>query len=159
MKKLITLFLLLILPLFFSFSKTITGKVIKVSDGDTFTLQVDKNTIYKVRINEIDCPEKKQAFGTKATKFTNDLIYGKYVKVEYDKFDRYGRILGTVKINNKNVSEELIKNGLAWHYYQYSKSKYLSDLENEARLKKINIWSDKKSIAPWEYRKNKKRSN
>ncbi|MBU3662318.1 MAG: hypothetical protein FGM41_03860 [Bacteroidetes bacterium] len=38
--------------------KTIAGKLIAVSDGDTFTLLTADNVQYKIRLNGIDCPEK-----------------------------------------------------------------------------------------------------
>lgn len=43
----------------------ITGKVVGISDGDTLTLLSGREQI-KVRLVEIDAPEKGQAFGNRA---------------------------------------------------------------------------------------------
>ncbi|MDR1454289.1 MAG: thermonuclease family protein, partial [Tannerella sp.] len=59
MKYMIWLWLLL-LP---AAPKSITGKVVSVSDGDTFTLLTSGNRQEKIRLDGIDAPEKKQAFG------------------------------------------------------------------------------------------------
>lgn len=40
----------------------ITGQVVGISDGDTVLLLVDRQGIW-VRLNQIDAPEKGQAFG------------------------------------------------------------------------------------------------
>ena len=60
----------------------IRGKVIKIADGDTFTLIFENNFEVRVRLNGIDCPEKKQAFSNKAKQALSDLIFGKMV-IEY----------------------------------------------------------------------------
>lgn len=56
--RLITLFLLI--PLFCFSQSQITGKVIKVSDGDTFTIFTEKKEQIRIRLYGIDAPEKKQ---------------------------------------------------------------------------------------------------
>ena len=48
--------------------------------------------------------------------------------------------------DNKYLSSELVRNGMAWHYKRYSKSKELADLEIKAREEKIGLWSDPSSI-------------
>ena len=45
------------------FSLELIGKVVKVSDGDTITILTSDKTQHKIRLNDIDAPEKKQAFG------------------------------------------------------------------------------------------------
>lgn len=51
-------------------------KVVKISDGDTFTAINRDNLQIKFRIYGIDAPEKKQAFGTKSREFLSSLIFG-----------------------------------------------------------------------------------
>lgn len=47
-------------------SQAITGKVIGIMDGDTFKFLTADSTVVKVRLANIDCPEKKQAFSARA---------------------------------------------------------------------------------------------
>lgn len=83
----------------------------------------------------------------------NELIYGKVVQIESKGIDRYERTLGVVWIDKININEELLKNGLAWHYTHFDKSAEYAKLEQDAKARKINIWSMKNPVAPWEFRK------
>ena len=156
--KYITLFCLLMS--FGAFAQKVNVKeniyycVVKVRDGDTVVLLVDNQEL-PVRLSHIDTPEKKQAFGTKAKQFTSNLCFGKRVRISgKQKYDRYNRLLAEIiNENGININKELVKNGLAWHYKRYSNSVEYSRLENEARRKRINIWSDREPLAPWDYRK------
>jgi len=53
----------------------ITGKVVGVSDGDTITI-LENRTQYKIRLYGLDCPERRQDFGTRAKQFVSDLVFG-----------------------------------------------------------------------------------
>lgn len=141
-------------------SQTITGKAISITDGDTFKLLTKDNLQIKIRLANIDCPETKQPFSTKAKQFTADAIFGKSVKIEVLKTDRYGRYIANVFYNNnRNLSYELVKQGLAWHYIKYSNDKRLNRIEDNARQKKTGLWKDPNSIPPWEWRANKKKKS
>ncbi len=142
-------------PIFLFSQNTITYKVTKIKDGDTICLLIN-NKEETVRLLHIDCPEKKQAFGTKAKQVTSDLCFGKYVKLKSNyKRDRYNRILGEIVLpNGRILNRELVRRGLAWQYKTYSKDPIYADLEMKAKKAKVGLWSDKKPIAPWEYRKN-----
>jgi endonuclease YncB( thermonuclease family) len=154
-KHLLLVLLLTLAASAFSAQTTITGKVIKVTDGDTFTMLCYGNKQIKVRLYGIDCPESKQAFGQRAKQFLSARIFGKAVKVTYKSKDRYGRALGTVFINNVNINEALLSAGLAWHYKKYDKSKRLASLETNARRKKLGLWSQPNPTPPWNFRKKK----
>lgn len=133
------------------------GKVIGIKDGDTFEILVD-GLPEKVRLAEIDCPEKSQPFGKNARQYASDLCFGKMVTVTSSgKRDRYNRIVGTIVTNDgTNVNEELVKAGFAWHYKQYSKNKDLDRIEETARQSKLGLWADKDPMAPWEWRKSRR---
>ncbi|WP_255571219.1 thermonuclease family protein [Halomarinibacterium sedimenti] len=136
-------------------SNSIEGKVVAITDGDTFKLITKDSTLYRIRVANIDCPERKQPFSKRAKQFTSQAIFGDTVLVMYDKKDRYGRIIGFVKYDNgRDLSEELLKNGLAWHFIKYSKDKTLQALEDRAKINKIGLWSENNPIAPWDWRKN-----
>ncbi|GGF00274.1 Endonuclease YncB, thermonuclease family [Chishuiella changwenlii] len=147
--------LLLILLSSFCFSQY---KVTRVIDGDTIEVLNNKKEKIRIRLAEIDCPEKGQNFSAKATKFTNDAVWNKTVEIEITSVDRYGRSIGKVYYNNKYLSAELVKKGLAIVYRKYSKDMKLIDLENKAKLKKIGIWSDPNFVIPEQFRKLKKKN-
>ncbi|HPM04641.1 MAG TPA: thermonuclease family protein [Candidatus Cloacimonas sp.] len=134
-------------------AKTLSGRVIKIKDGDTIVV-LSGNRQITIRLEGIDCPESQQAFGNKAKQFTAREVYGKNVKVHYVAKDRYQRILGTVQYaRQKELNLELLKAGLAWHYKHYNSSKLYARTEYEARLNKIGLWNHKNPLPPWEFRR------
>lgn len=73
----------------------LNGKVTRVLDGDTIEVLQDKKPV-RVRLANIDAPEKKQAFGSWSTNQLKNLVAGQIVKVTYTQKDRYGRVIGRV---------------------------------------------------------------
>jgi micrococcal nuclease len=132
-------------------------KVVGVKDGDTMVLLSPDNKTTTVRLAEIDCPEKKQAFGQAAKKFTSDLCFGKQVKLIGTQQDRYGRTVGQIELaDGTNVNYALVKNGYAWQYRAYSKSMELAELELKARQGRLGLWRDTNPTPPWDFRKEAK---
>lgn len=132
-------------------------KVVKIKDGDTLGLLTGDNQQITVRLAEIDCPEKSQAFGQAAKKFTSDLCFGKEVKLIGNEHDRYGRTVAqVVLIDGTNVNYALVKNGYAWQYKAYSKNTELATLEQQAREDKLGLWQDANPTPPWDFRREKK---
>jgi endonuclease YncB( thermonuclease family) len=134
---------------------TISGKVVSVTDGDTITVLDSSNTQHKIRIYGVDCPESHQGYGQKAKQFTSDLVFGKTVEIKIMDTDRYGRTVGIVNIDSKSLNAELIINGMAWFYGQYCKASFCSQwnqYQEEARSRKIGLWSMQNPIPPWEFR-------
>ncbi|MDX5419013.1 MAG: thermonuclease family protein [Hymenobacteraceae bacterium] len=130
-------------------------KVVGVKDGDTFEVLRNGQTI-TVRLFGIDTPEKNQAYGQRAKQFASDLAFGKNVRlIEHNK-DRYGRTVGTIILpDGRNLNEEMVREGYAWHYKAYSKDKTLENLEADARRFKRGLWQDPNPVAPWDFRKQK----
>jgi micrococcal nuclease len=126
-------------------AETLSGRVVRIADGDTLTLLVGKEQV-KVRLNGIDAPEKGQPFGTKAKQALSDLTFGKSVRVETKGKDKYGRTLGRVFVDidgeTVDVNARLVAQGLAWHYLKYSKDKALARTEEAARRERRGLWAD-----------------
>lgn len=136
---------------------TLSGKVVKISDGDTFTLLADGNRQEKIRLHGIDCPEKKQDFGQVARQKLSDLVFGKQVSVKRTDTDRYGRTIAIVYTSDGVcVNEELLRLGLAWHYTQYDNNAAWTALQEEAKRQKLGLWSHPTPVSPWEWRKAKR---
>lgn len=151
------LFLLLILFPFLLISQ-VPAKVVGVTDGDTITVLLEGHVKKKLRLAEVDCPENGQAFGKNAKQFTSRQVFGKQITFIATDTDRYGRTIAKVYYSNgKYLSAEIIKSGYGWWYHYFSKDTSLGQLEKKAKKKKLGLWQDANTIAPWEYRKLKKR--
>ncbi|MDU1890622.1 MAG: thermonuclease family protein [Dysgonomonas sp.] len=135
----------------------IKGKVVKVADGDTITIVTEEGEKVKIRLEGIDAPEKGQDFSQKSRQFLNDLCYGKDVRVKDKGKDKYGRTLGVVYIDDLNINEEMVRNGLAWYYSYFVEDARLDSLEKQAQKERLNIWSMKDPIHPHDFRKNKRK--
>ena len=138
-------------------AESLTGKVISVADGDTVTI-VNNNQQTKVRLAEIDTPEKNQPYGKKSKKALSDFIFNKEVEVEVVTIDRYGRTVGTIFLGNQNINREMVKAGHAWVYVKYAKNKTLFNLEKKAKTNRLGLWAlpAEDRIPPWEWRRGKR---
>lgn len=136
----------------------IIGQVVGVSDGDTITVldNLDKGR-FLVRFYGIDAPEKRQAFGTKAKWYLSGLIFGKQVTVRYSSIDRYGRIVGRIYLDKKDISLAMLSAGYAWHYVRFDKSPEYANAEKQARASRLGIWADTSAVPPWDFRQASKR--
>ncbi len=142
-------------------SQILTGKVISIADGDTITILDSNYRQTKIRLYGIDTPEKRQAYGKAAKKFTSELAYKQHAKVKVYDIDKYGRSVGVVFVGNTNVNNEIIKAGYGWQYRKYCKASFCDQwlqLEREARNAKMGLWRDKIPVPPWEWRKGKRNS-
>lgn len=133
--------------------KNVEGRVVRIIDGDTFVLIFENDYEARVRLDGIDCPERKQPFSQRAKQALSDLIFSKNITVYYNKKDGFGRILGVAIVDGVNVNHEMVRRGMAWHYVAYSDDPVLSELESEARRMKIGLWSDPNPVPPWEFRR------
>jgi endonuclease YncB( thermonuclease family) len=89
------------------------GKVVRIGDGDTFTSLVDREEL-RIRLAEIDTPEKGQPYGKRARQALADLIYGKTIRVVEVDHDRYGRVVGRVYAGSIDVNAaSVISRGVA----------------------------------------------
>ena len=137
-------------------AQTVTGKVVRVADGDTITVLDAANAQHKVRLEKIDAPEKGQAFGAVAKSHLAELVAGKFVRVEWEKRDKYGRVLGVVYVGETTANLQMVKDGYAWHYKRFDNTPVYSQAENAAREKRLGLWADGNPIAPWDFRKVKR---
>lgn len=155
MKKTI-LILFAFMPLIL-FSQVLTGRVVKIADGDTFTLLVNGNEQVKIRLDGIDAPEKGQAYGNKAKEYLSGMIWGEPVTVNVKSKDRYGRSIGKVSTPTiSDVNLEMIRAGYAWLYRDYNNDKTYTAAENQARKNMRGLWQDKNPIRPQDFRKMKR---
>lgn len=141
----------------------IYGEVVKVSDGDTFTMEGCAETALfreRVRLQGIDAPEGKgnQPYWQQSRNFLAKLIDKKIVKVTFTSRDQYGRILGTVSVEGcDDVNLEMIKSGLAWHYSYFDNTKAYAEAELFAKTHRLGLWADDAPVNPYQWRKEHKK--
>ncbi len=134
----------------------IRAKIIRVIDGDTAEMMYH-DLFLKVRLDHIDAPEIRggQAYGRAAGQYLRRRIEGEEVLLKGQrKLDGFGRFLATVyTLEGLNINKEMVKNGYAWHFSQYSKDTTYRDLEAQAKQHKRGLWKEKSPVAPWTFRK------
>ena len=139
-------------------AETLSGKVVRIADGDTFTLLVNKQQ-YRIRMYGIDAPETTdgQPYSKKSKEYLSSMIAGKKVSVEVKETDRYGRYLGVVGTPEvKDVNLEMIRAGMAWHYNYYDKTPAYKAAEQQARKARKGLWADPHPINPYEWRQGRR---
>lgn len=136
-------------------AETCHGRVIKVSDGDTLTVLGAGNRHFKIRLAEIDAPESKQPYGKHAKQELSNMVFAKSVTVDVQTIDRYGRFVGHVCVDGRDVGAEMLNLGAAWVYVKYAKDERLYALEKQARKQRLGLWKlpEAERIPPWEWRR------
>ena len=132
--------------------------MVGVTDGDTLRARCGRATI-KVRLAEIDAPERGQAFGTQSRRALSSLCLGQRARIENRGRDGYGRTFGRVICSGKDASAEQVKSGMAWVYDRYATDRTLYHLQNEARANGRGLWSHTRPLPPWEWRRRNDREN
>ena len=101
-------------------------------------------------------PELGQPFGQASKKALSEKVFGKDVVVIAKTKDKYGRIVGNVMIDGRDVNLEMLKEGMPWHYEKYDHNKRMREAEQSARAAKKGLWADVSSVPPWNWRKSQK---
>jgi len=117
-------------------ASVLEGTVVRIADGDTITVLDPDKVQHRVRIAGIDAPEKNQPFGNASRKRLGELVARKEVRVEFNKHDRYGRIVGKVWVRppdcptcgkTLDVGLAQITTGMAWWYRKYANEQSSED--------------------------------
>lgn len=120
---------------------------LRVIDGDTIELDGRE----RVRLIGVDTPETKDPrrpvgyFGAEASAFTERLVEGRRVRLEYDQTrrDRYGRTLAYVYVKDDIfVNLEIVRQGYGHAYTKYP-FRYIERFraaEREAREARRGLW-------------------
>ena len=130
--------------------------VVGVSDGDTITARCGAAGAFKqvkVRLAEIDAPEKEQPFGTRAKLSLSALCFGALATIQPEKQDRYGRTVARVECRGQDASAEQLRRGMAWWYVAYGRDRELQAIEREARAAQAGLWREAEPTPPWEWRR------
>ena len=125
-------------------------KVVGVHDGDTITGLDDTKTQYKIRLDAVDAPELGQPFGQASKKALSEKVFGKDVVLIAKTKDKYGRTVGHLLVDGRDVNLEMLEEGMAWHYEKYDHNKRLREAEQSARAANKGLWTDGDAVPPWE---------
>jgi len=142
-----TLALLLLLPI--HALANFTGPVVSVLDGDTIEVLHNRHP-QRIRLGDIDCPEKGQAYGNNAKHAASGLLFGKEITLQTHGKDKYGRTFGDVFLpDGTNVNHTLVKDGWCWWYRMYAPGDTLLEgLEPDAREGGKGMWADPQKCGP-----------
>lgn len=127
-------------------------KVIGIADGDTLTILQDGKPL-KIRLGNIDAPEKSQPFGQRSKQSLSDLCWKKDAQYQTQDVDRYGRTVAVVTCDGVNVNRAQVERGMAWTYTRYNKDRSLPAIQEAAKANRQGLWRDYDPVPPWEYRK------
>jgi endonuclease YncB( thermonuclease family) len=154
----IAILVLVLIPILAQSSTIYSGKVIAITDGDTIKILSPAKEQIKVRLADIDTPEKRQPYGRKARQVLSDKVFGKRVKVEKVTADRYKRMIGKVYLGDRYINPEMVADGAAWVYRKYSKDPHMLELERQAREQAKGLWAlqEDQRVASWEWREQRK---
>ncbi len=134
---------------------TFQARVVGVTDGDTVTVLDEQNQQHRVRLAEIDAPERGQPWGNRSRQALTALVFGKTVSVRETDTDRYGRVVARLFADGSDVNRAMVEQGHAWAYRQYLTDQTLIATEGRARQGRVGLWSmsDQETVAPWEWRR------
>lgn len=148
--------------------------VVGVSDGDTIKTRCGAPGAYeqlRVRLNAIDAPERKQAFGNRARQAMSALVFQRFVDLRCTKMDMYRRHVCAVFVAPADAPDgpqtvdaglALVRDGLAWWYRAYAREQAAEDrtryelAEDEARTARRGLWADAAPVAPWDWRRDQR---
>ncbi|WP_386690897.1 MULTISPECIES: thermonuclease family protein [unclassified Lonepinella] len=158
MKKITFLFTALFVFIFsnctFAIEHWINCRVVSISDGDSITCLLTNKKQIKVRLAEIDAPEKAQAFGKRAKQTLAQLIHKTQVRLKISDYDRYERSVATIyDSQGKNINLQMVQLGMAWAYTQYMQDPQYLQIQQQAQSQRIGLWQDTHPIPPSEFRK------
>ena len=128
------------------------GRVVGVADGDTLTVLDAGQQQIKVRLAEIDAPEKAQPYGQRSKQSLSAMCFKQAAIIDSKGRDRYGRTIGRVRCGGIDVNAEQIRRGMAWVYDRYATDKRLYPVQTEAQTARRGLWADAAPVPPWAWR-------
>lgn len=145
-----------------------SGFVVGISDGDTITVLSEETCEgekgcrsgkrqHRVRLADVDAPEIGQPYGAASRSMLSAMVYYKQVSVRSVGHDKYGRVVGQVFVDSLWVNGEMVDQGGAWVYRQYTRSPKLLEMEAQARNRKLGLWrlQADQIMPPWQWRRDK----
>jgi endonuclease YncB( thermonuclease family) len=130
--------------------------VVGISDGDTLTARCEVGRglkTFKVRLSEIDAPEKEQPYGSRSKRNLSNMCFKKPALLEAQGTDSYGRLLARVECDGVDANASQVAMGMAWVYDQYATDETLNEYQGEARAQRRGLWAHRDPVEPWLWRR------
>ena len=135
----------------------LSGKVVKIADGDTLTILDAQRVKYKIRLFGIDSPEYDQPHFAAAKRALSKLVKNKTVGIDVKDMDTYGRTVGVVYVDGRSVNLAMVRGGHAWWYKRYAGlNETLREAQEHARAYELGLWKDSNPVAPWDWRRQRR---
>lgn len=139
---------------------TYTAHVVRIIDGDTIHVRDITGEAHRIRLAMIDAPESEQPFGTESTKKLSELLRQSTVRLKVKCIDKYNREVAFVYCEGKDVSAEMLKDGMALHYHMnFDKCEIYDKFEAAAKRWHKGLWSQEKIEKPWDFRRKHRKEN
>jgi len=145
-------------------AETLRGVVIVVIDGDTVLFKPDQDgaksrAFLKIRLADIDAPEKDQAYGDTATRTLKALVLNQPVEINTVATDAYGRKIAHLQVGALQINTEMVRLGLAWSSSRYQRNAEGLAAQDEARRALRGLWGDAAPTPPWIWRRAQRASD
>ena len=135
-------------------SLSTSGEVVRILDGDTYEILFEDSRTERIRMEGIDAPERGMPYYNVSKKYLGQLCFKETIQLDVHETDRYGRKIAFAYLpDGRELSHEMFKAGLAWHYTKYNSDRDMSLLEEGARQSRIGLWKDERPMAPWDNRR------
>lgn len=139
-------------------AETLRGVVIVVIDGDTVLFKPDQygahsHAFLKIRLADIDAPEKDQAYGDIATHTLKELVLNQPVEINTVATDAYGRTISHLQKGALQINTEMVRLGLAWSSSRYQRNAEGRAAQDEARRARRGLWVEAAPTPPWVWRR------
>ncbi len=122
-------------------------------DGDTVKIE-DNGQVFKLRITDIDAPERNQSYGFKSRRALMKLCSHTDINYQITGLDKYQRKLGKLQCNQQDVSLYMLQSGHAWFGNHYSSDHTLLLAQQQAQQARLGLWHAENPTPPWKWRKN-----
>lgn len=131
------------------------AQVVRVIDGDTLEVVGDDGAHQRIRVIDIDAPERGQPWSQRAREALAARVEGRPLRINRVGTDRYGRTLGEVYADDVCVGCELVREGHAWAWRGGEPDPLMLELEAGAKAARRGLWSlpEAERMPPWEWRR------
>ena len=131
------------------------GRVIKVLDGDTVLILRDDHlqAPIKIRLANIDAPEKNQEYGMASRQSLLDMVLNKSVRVVTQAVDDFGRVIATLSVGDLNINHTQVQRGWAWESSRSHRNNVFVKMQQEAQQNRRGLWAGDNPIPPGLWRK------